>query len=308
MKTILRGSNKTLFLIAFICLGFCAESLCTMHFSESLETDLPVREMVRPIEIQDSLRKQKRALAKQNLLDQNSKNFTVENSFFRSRNTLNLTTAANNKKTVDTNQPTAENNTDFCMSAEDPLTSALLTFSWNVVISIGLAPVGFIAVFVRDGLKRGCKCSEKIAPVQEYTGPSIPLQVVMTKQEDDPSIVPESTASRTEVLKRKFGVSEYYLVAASLLYNIGYRGVFVFIQIKNRNYVNPSLFAIDVSMAIYFGIKKMYCPGCLYNDMHVLIYKRKFVNVRMSSSILIVSSFDARFSILYPPIYANEEA
>ncbi len=164
--------------------------------------------------------------------------------------------------------------------------SALMTFTYNVALSFALAPVGFVGIFVRDALKNGCKISEKIAPEQDEIRSSIPPHIEMVSNEENNLADSEHVTSKTEELgkikigKLPTGISEYYQSVILLLHNIGYRTVFVFIHIMNRNYVNPSLFAIDVCMAVYFGIKKMYCPGCLYNDLHVLIYKRKFVHVR----------------------------
>jgi hypothetical protein len=107
----------------------------------------------------------------------------------------------------------------------------------------------------------------------------VPTQAVMTvSTSDEPGTLRKS---KERELKNVWPteISEYYQSAANLLYQIGYRGVFVFIQIRSGNFVNPALFLIDLIMAAYFGAQKLYCPGCLYNDIHVLLYKKKFENV-----------------------------
>jgi hypothetical protein len=188
--------------------------------------------------------------------------------------------------------------------------AALTTFSYNIAVSLALAPLGFIGTFIRDARKRGCKCSEKVAPEPENQSKftdSIPPQIMIVSENGNQSEPQDLTADltlRTKELEDikilgKIKFPERYKSAFATLYAFGYRIVFIFIHIKNRNYVNPALFAIDFSMAAYFGVKKMYCPGCLYNDLHVLIYKRKFVHVSLLSPF---TSFSSPPTSPYEPI------
>jgi hypothetical protein len=204
--------------------------------------------------------------------------------------TAELKNQTNILSSTNTNQSNDANFTEFCSSAEDPYMAALITFTYNVLISLALAPVGFIGIFISDARKRGCKCSEKVSPEPEKPSTpmdSIPPQIMIVSEKENQS---EQPADLTEVLGNikvfgcNLGISEWWQSAGLLFYNVGYRGVFVFIQIMKKNYINPTLFAIDISMTAYFGYKKMYCPGCMYNDIHVLLYKRKFVHVRFPSS------------------------
>ena len=186
----------------------------------------------------------------------------------------------NTPPTKITNSTSTGNSSDLCKTTDDPVQSALLTVMWNISLSIALSPIGFIVLFILDVRKRFCKRSGKIEP--EKVGESDSLAMVpelpqMTSNESNT----DKTTSKEEKLGKILGISEYYKSVVSLSYNIGYRAVFVVLQIKNRNFINPALFAIDIGMAVYFGLKRMYCPGCLYNDIHVLYFNRKFVHVRI---------------------------
>ena len=202
---------------------------------------------------------------------------------FQQAPTILRSLSSQNKSKTNLTQTALQNNTQFCSSLSNPLFSALVAGCYNIMFSIALSPLGFIVLFIRDLWKRGRKCcNEKIAPEQEQSAEGIPTQIVMVKNDQSEALDPDHPISHTAELKKIpfIGISEFYQSAANLFYNVGYRGVFVFVQIQNRNFVNPALFLIDICMALYFGFKKMYCPGCLYNDFHVLIYNRKFVHVR----------------------------
>ncbi len=298
--------KHAIFLAIYILFGLSQDTSCTTPSLDNLDISFGLQEIRRnglhmQLDVQDSLKQQQKPFEKENSLPlffSRSRNSLIQNQTTIS-DTLPQTTPSvarnQTKRNLPQTTPISENNSteEFCRSAEDPYISALMTFTYNVAISIALAPVGFIGIFVRDALNNGCKCSEKVAPEPEKPSSSIPSHIVMVSNEAndiEKSADSEHVTSKTEelgkikIVGKSIGISEYYQSAVSLLYNIGYRTVFVFIHIMNRNYVNPSLFAIDVCMAIYFGIKKMYCPGCLYNDLHVLIYKRKFVHVRTPRS------------------------
>jgi hypothetical protein len=204
----------------------------------------------------------------------------------------------------------------FCNASQDPGQLARLTAGYNIIFSFVLSPIGFLLIFIVDARKRGCQCSEKVVQEDEAPGlpippedkapalvrdsdlifvgdgshedlqtknskapgPSFPSQMTMTENQD---VEEQDWTSKTKELKNIpfLGISEYYQSAANLLYNVTYRVVFVIMQLRGQNFINPALFIIDICMATYFGYKKMYCPGCLYNDIHVLAYKRKFVHV-----------------------------
>jgi hypothetical protein len=359
-----------------------------------------------PVEIQKHSRQQ-RYLANQSL---SSTNTSHPGTFsIRIRSTEQATTSkleqmsassttgviSNQSSTLHSSQSSISNATDMCKVSEDSLTAAMMIVSYNIALSFALSPVGFIALFLVDCYRHGCKCSEKnyqvasdneMAPANVYppqatpyqppqalylppahAGPSypqypapaagypapvgaypfpaaaaayppqyaapgtpaggygggypaptyygvqygppppfaqptasgwgsymvpttnggsshyeVPQQLTMTVPSSEEQGAMGKNKERELEKIWPTGISEYYKSAVNLLYQIGYRGVFVFIQIRSGNFINPALFVIDLTMAAYFGFHKQYCPGCLYNDIHVLLHKKKFKNVSIS--------------------------
>jgi hypothetical protein len=229
-----------------------------------------------PVEMQRHSRQQ-RYLAKQSLSSTN----TTSNKNNRSTTSI----ISNESFTLQGNL--SSNTTDVCKLPESSLTAALVIVGYNIFLSITLSPVGFITLFLVDYCKccKSSKTNSQVAPDNEKAQPSdceVPPQVVMTVSNSDGQETMAKNKERELEKVWPIGISEYYQSAANLLYQIGYRGVFVFIQIRSANFVNPALFAIDLTMAAYFGARKLYCPGCLYNDMHVLLYKKKFDHVSVA--------------------------
>ncbi len=64
---------------------------------------------------------------------------------------------------------------------------------------------------------------------------------------------------------------------ASLIKKLGLKLVLVVPLVLQRNWVPVGFFAIDVAVVFYFWYEGAYCPGSLYNELHVLITRRRFV-------------------------------
>jgi hypothetical protein len=256
----------------------CAESTADETLRRTKSAEVLERTMSQdlPVGIQKRSRQQ-RNLANQSLSSTN----TTSNKNDRSSTSI----ISNKSLTLQGNL--SSNITDLCKLPENSMDATMTIVAYNITLSIALSPVGFFALFLVDYCKC-CKSSKKnsqVAPDNEKAQTSnceVPPQQVMTvSNSDGQETVSESKERELEnVWPTK--ISEYYQSAANLLYQIGYRGIFVFIQIRSGNFVNPALFAIDLTMAAYFGARKLYCPGCLYNDMHVLLYKKKFDHVSIS--------------------------
>jgi hypothetical protein len=183
----------------------------------------------------------------------------------------------------------------------------MYTSAANILLSLALAPIGFIYFFILDWKKRGCKCSEKVEPVSDDVAEknTVPGQVVMVDQ--NPEQTNKLNLNNTEPLG-KYKVSligleipDILIAVATLLYGVGYRAVFVAMQVTKKNFVNPALFAIDVLLAVYFAYKKMYCPGCLYNEVLMVLNNEKFktvglINISETSSCLSYSNTDLNFN------------
>ena len=64
---------------------------------------------------------------------------------------------------------------------------------------------------------------------------------------------------------------------ASLAKKLGLKLVLVVPLVLQHNWVPVGFFAIDILVLIYFGFTGAYCPGSLYNELHVIIVGRRFV-------------------------------
>ena len=64
---------------------------------------------------------------------------------------------------------------------------------------------------------------------------------------------------------------------ASLVKKLGLKLVLVVPLVLQRNWIPVAFSASDVIVLIYFGGMGAYCPGSLYNELHVLLSGRRFV-------------------------------
>jgi hypothetical protein len=64
---------------------------------------------------------------------------------------------------------------------------------------------------------------------------------------------------------------------ASLVKKLGLKLVLVVPLALQRNWVPVAFFGIDVVVLVSFGAMGAYCPGSLYNELHVLLAGRRFV-------------------------------
>ena len=65
--------------------------------------------------------------------------------------------------------------------------------------------------------------------------------------------------------------------AASLVKRLGLRLLLVVPLALQQNWVPVAFFAIDVAVLVYCAAAGAYCPGSLYNEVHVLVTGRRFV-------------------------------
>jgi hypothetical protein len=74
-------------------------------------------------------------------------------------------------------------------------------------------------------------------------------------------------------------IPEIIFIALTLLFNLGYRVYFIATQFMQRNWGNPVLFLLDFIIMFIMYRRKQYLPGCMYNEVHALIYRRAFFQV-----------------------------
>ena len=79
----------------------------------------------------------------------------------------------------------------------------------------------------------------------------------------------QARAARETVARRS--------AAASLLKKVALKLLLVVPLVLQENWVPAGAFAIDVAVLVYCGAAGVYCPGSLYNDVHVLVRGRRFV-------------------------------
>jgi hypothetical protein len=84
------------------------------------------------------------------------------------------------------------------------------------------------------------------------------------------------SASEEEVRRGRVRVASL-AACASLAKKLGLKLVLVVPLALQRNWIPVGSFAIDVLVLAYFGATGAYCPGSLYNDLHVLLTGRRFV-------------------------------
>lgn len=68
------------------------------------------------------------------------------------------------------------------------------------------------------------------------------------------------------------------VIAGSFLRKILLRLV-LFIPLARRASVASYMMGFDALALIYFGLRRQYCPGSLYNDIHVMLTGKRFLKV-----------------------------
>ena len=87
-------------------------------------------------------------------------------------------------------------------------------------------------------------------------------------------------AKRSEELdeKRKRQVAGVFILLA-FTKKLGLKLILLIPLIIAKNIIPAAFFGIDFFVLMYFGYIKRYCPGSLYNELHVLRTGKKFVKV-----------------------------
>jgi hypothetical protein len=65
--------------------------------------------------------------------------------------------------------------------------------------------------------------------------------------------------------------------AVSLLKKLGLKLLLVVPLVLQKNWIPVFFFMIDIAVLIYCGCSGAYCPGSLYNEVHVLVAGKRFV-------------------------------
>jgi hypothetical protein len=109
----------------------------------------------------------------------------------------------------------------------------------------------------------------------------------------------EAKAAKARVAKR--------FAAFSLLKKLGLKLILLVPLVLQGNWVPVGFFAIDVWVLIYCGATGAYCPGSLYNDVHVLANGKRFVRVYRWKRFSLWMKFFVGFQVCFVSAFCWEE-
>ena len=90
----------------------------------------------------------------------------------------------------------------------------------------------------------------------------------------------------------------------SFLKKLGLKLILLIPLLLSNNTIPAMVFGIDLVVLVYFAYEQKYCPGSLYNEIHVLRTGKKFVKVR-KTHVRLPPAVCARMTVLSPLRHRN---